>query len=245
VDRAKGGTLDGQAPRPFARRDPAEARLGLLAAARLYAARAPPAARESGRSSGASRVSKTLHETVEEERAKAPDRVVELWAEDEHRAGLKPILRRVWAKKGQRPIAVSHPRDEWLYLYGFVHPASGAVQWFSGSTVDTDLFAQILASFARAVGAGPKKLILLVLDGAGWHVSPDLAVPEGIRLVFLPSYSPELQPAEHLWPLTNEAIANKHFDTLDEPLATRCCVLTAQPDTLKAHTLFQWWPKAA
>ena len=240
--------MDGRASRSPTRHDPAEARLGLLAAARLYAARAPPTARESGRRGGTSRVSKTLHETVEEERAKAPDRVVELWAADEHRAGLKPIRRRVWAKKRQRPIAVSHPRYEWLYLYAFVHPASGAVQWFSGSTVDTDLFTQILASFARAGGAGPKKLILLVLDGAGWHVSPDLAIPEGIRLVFLPSYSPELQPAEHLWPLTNEAIVNKHFDTLDEldeTLAVRCRVLTAQPDTLKAHTLFQWWPKAA
>jgi transposase len=161
---------------------------------------------------------------------------------------LKPVLRRVWAKRGQRPIAVAHPRYEWLYLYAFVHPASGAVHWFSGSTVDTDLFAEILAGFARAAGAGSKKLILLVLDGAGWHGSPELAVPDGIRLVFLPSYSPELQPAEHLWPLTNEAIANKHFDTLDEldeTLATRCRVLTAQPDTLKAHTLFQWWPKVA
>src|SRR5919205_47875 len=131
-------SADELAARYRAARDPAEARLGLLAAARLYAARAPPAARESGRRGGASRVSKTLHEAVEEERAKAADRVVELWAEDEHRAGLKPILRRVWAKRGQRPIAVSRPRYEWLYLYAFVHPASGAVEWFSGSTVDTD-----------------------------------------------------------------------------------------------------------
>ena len=160
---------------------------------------------------------------------------------------MKPVLRRVWAKRGQRPIAVAHPRYEWMYLYAFVHPTSGAVQWFSGSTVGTDLFAEILAGFARAVGAGSKKLVMLVLDGAGWHVSPDLAVPEGIRLVFLPSYSPELQPAEHLWPLTNEAIANKHFGTLDEleeTLAARCRVLAAQPGTLKAHTLFHWWPKA-
>ena len=123
------------------------------------------------------------------------------------------MLRRVWTKRGRRPTALSHPRYEWLYLYGFVHPASGAVHWFSGSTVDTDRFAESLAGFARAAGAGSKKLILLVLDGAGWHGSPDLAVPEGIRLVFLPSYSPELQPAEHLWPLTNEAIANQHFDS--------------------------------
>ena len=161
---------------------------------------------------------------------------------------MKPILRRVWAKRGQRPVAVSHPRYEWLYLYAFVHPTSGAVEWFSCSTVDIDLFAEILASFARTVGAGPRKLVLLVLDGAGWHVSPNLTVPEGIRLVFLPPYTPELQPAEHLWPLTDEAIANKQFDALDDlddALVTRCRVLAAQPDRLKAHTLFHWWPKAA
>jgi transposase len=161
---------------------------------------------------------------------------------------LKPILRRVWAKRGQCPVAVGHPRYQWLYLYAFVHPASGTVEWFSGSTVDTALFAEILGNFARAVGVGPKKLVLLVLDGAGWHISADLVVPEGIRLVFLPPYTPELQPAEHLWPLTNEAIANQHFrtlDELDEALAARCRALTAHPDTLKAHTFFHWWPKAA
>jgi DDE superfamily endonuclease len=185
---------------------------------------------------------------VEEERATAPDRVVEVWAFDEHRAGLKPVIRRVWAKRGQRPIAVSHPRYTWLYLYAFVHPTSGAVEWFTGSTVDTALFSAVLARFAVAVGAGPHKRILLVLDGAGWHVSADLVVPEGIRLVFLPPYTPELQPAEHLWPLTNEAVANRHFASIAElsrALARRCRALTAQPDILRANTLFHWWPKAA
>jgi hypothetical protein len=147
---------------------------------------------------------------------------------------------------------VAHPRDKWLSLYAFVHPTSGAVEWFTGSTVDAALFSAVLARFAAAaaaaVGAGPRKLILLVLDGAGWHVSADLVVPEGIRLIFLPPYSPELQPAEHLWPLTKEAIANRLFTTihqLDQALAARCRTLTAQPDLLKANTLFHWWPKAA
>jgi hypothetical protein len=73
-------------------------------------------------------------------------------------------------------------------------------------------------------------------------------VPEGIRLVCLPPDTPELQPAEHLWPLPNEAIANRHFATLADlsrALAKRCRALTAQPDILRANTLFQWWPKAA
>ena len=49
--------------------------------------------------------------------------------------------------------------------------------------------------------------MLLVLDGARWHTSKSLKIPEGIHLEFLPPYSPELQPAERLWPLTNEPIA--------------------------------------
>jgi transposase len=90
--------------------------------------------------------------------------------------------------------------------------------------------------------------VILVLDGAGWHVGAGLAVPEGLRLEFLPPYSPELQPAEHLWPLTNEAVANRHFaglGDLDAALAERCLALCDQPEVVKAHTRFHWWPEAA
>ena len=137
-----------------------------------------------------------------------PEREVEVWAFDEHRVGLKPVLRRQWAPKGRRPVAEGRHRYEWLYLYAFVHPSTGEVVWFVCTTVDTDLFSAVLAAFARAVGAGEDKLIVLVLDNAGWHVSDGLAVPDGVVLEFLPPYTPELQPAERLWPLTNEAVAN-------------------------------------
>jgi transposase len=172
-----------------------------------------------------------------------------VWAFDEHRAGLKPVLRRVWAKRGRRPIAVAEPRYEWLYLYGFVRPMTGALVWFPCNGVNTALLAAVLARFAAAVGAGPNKRVILVLDGAGWHgAAGGLAVPEGVRLEFLPPYSPELQPAEHLWPLTNEAVANRHFASLgelDAALAECCLVLADRPETIKAHTRFHWWPEAA
>jgi hypothetical protein len=174
--------------------------------------------------------------------------VVELWAFDEHRAGLKPVLRRVWAKRGRRPVAPAEPRYEWLYLYGFVRPTTGALVWFLCNAVNAALFSAVLARFAAEIGAGSHKRVILVLDGAGWHGGGRLVPPEGVRLVFQPSYTPELQPAERLWPLTKESIANRHFASLadlDHALAARCLALCGQPETVTAHTRFHWWPKAA
>ena len=132
-----------------------------------------------------------------ERRERDPGRTVEVWAFDEHRLGLKPVLRRQWAPKGQRPVAVVRHRYQWLYLYGFVHPGTGEVVWFVCSTVDATLLSAVLAAFAAAVGAGGGKLIVLVLDNAGWHVSGDLVVPKGIELMFLTGYEPEILPAGH------------------------------------------------
>ena len=83
-----------------------------------------------------------------------------------------------------------------------------------------------------------------MLDNAGWHGPEDLIVPEGISLVLLPPYSPELQPAEHLWPLVDEAVVNRHFatlDALDATIAARCRRLDAA--TIKPYTDFHWWPR--
>jgi len=75
--------------------------------------------------------------------------------------------------------------------------------WHLATTVNIELFSVELEAFAQEVGAGPTKLIVLVLDGAGWHDSPKVGVPEHVHLLFLPPHAPELQPAEHLWPLSN------------------------------------------
>src|SRR5689334_18176240 len=61
-----------------------------------------------------------------------------------------------------------------------------------------------LGPYARETGAGHARSIVLVLDDAGWHGPAGLATPDGISLAFLPPYSPELQPAERLWPLMDE-----------------------------------------
>jgi transposase len=175
-----------------------------------------------------------------------PHAQVELWATDEHRIGLKPLLRRMWAPIGQRPIATVQHRFAWRYLVGFVHPASGRTVFHLATTVSIPVFELELAEFSRQVGAGPSKQIVLVLDRAGWHTSVKLRVPEHVHLLFLPPYSPELQPAEHLWPLTNAALLNHHFETiedLEEAQFARCVALQAHPDLIRSTTRFHCWPK--
>jgi transposase len=75
---------------------------------------------------------------------------------------------------------------------------------------------RVLCEFARDVNLGGRKQILLVVDGAGFHRSDALEVPDGIELFYLPPYPPELQPAERLWLLLKAVIANRVLKTLCE-----------------------------
>ena len=74
----------------------------------------------------------------------------------------------------------------------------------------------MLADFAKSVGAGATKRIVLQLDNAGWHGPDNLIVPDGIKLVFQPAHSPELQPAEHLWAFVDEPLVNRCFETIED-----------------------------
>src|SRR4051794_15744751 len=134
---------------------------------------------------------------------------------DEHRIGLKPILRRVWAPKGQRPIARGHHRYKGLSVTAFVQPISGETFWSISNGVSKPFFAALLALFAREAGAGRDRIIVLELDNAGWHTEPNLVVP-----------------------------ANQNFETLadlEHVVTERCRVLNG--DQLKPGTNFHWWPK--
>ncbi len=70
-----------------------------------------------------------------------------------------------------------------------------------------------------------------------------LVVPDGIELVYLPPYTPELQPAERIWPLLRESVANRVFKTLDaleEVLVRRCRWLLQNWEVVQQHVGFEW-----
>jgi transposase len=122
------------------------------------------------------------------------------------------------------------------------------VYWLILPTVNTELFSMALREFAKEVGAGKDKRVLLVVDRAGWHTGKGVEIPEGIHLEFLPPGSPELMPAQRLWPLTNEAVADGLFEEieeLEEALVERCEQLLEQTESIRALTNYHWWPQAA
>jgi transposase len=165
---------------------------------------------------------------------------------DEARVGLIPTYRAMWAKKGQRPTASSKRRYQWRYNYTFVHPPSGEMVNIIGDTVNTDAMSACLRHFADVVGVSADRQVVLVMDGAGWHTSKHLVVPDGVHLAFLPPYSPELQPAECLFPLINEALANRLFNDiaeLDVALHQRLAELANDPLLVSDRTRFHWWPR--
>jgi hypothetical protein len=147
------------------------------------------------------------------------------------------------APKGERPLALGHHRYEWLYVHGFVEPTTGRTMWNVSNAVCKEMFEAVLADFAKSIGVGNKKRAVIQLDHAGWHGPQNVSLPDGIRLVFQPSHSPELQPAEHLWQFVD---ARQHLfrrEDLDKAVGERCVALMRQRDMVRASTLFHWWPR--
>lgn len=164
--------------------------------------------------------------------------------QDEARIGQQGTLTRVWARTGSRPSAVRQTEYEWVYLWAAVEPATGASVAMITPTVDTALMRQFLAGLSGTLG--PDEHAVLVLDQAGWHVAKALAVPANLTLLFLPPYSPELNPAERLWAwLRSHQLANRVYaDYLELISATDRAWLTLDADTIKSVCACPWIERA-
>jgi transposase len=188
-------------------------------------------------------VEKNLRRRVRRLRAANPGKAVEVWAEDEARLGLKPIARRVWWPKGCRPRSGGRTRYEWLYVYGFARPATGETFTAILPRAKVERMADALTGFAAHADPRGEKVLVLILDRAGWHTAKRLPVPPNVRLHFLPPCTPELQPVEPFWALVREAVANDTFDRLADlrrRVRVRCRRLAGDRATVKGAIGFRW-----
>jgi len=90
--------------------------------------------------------------------------------------------------------------------------------------------------------------ILLVLDGAPNHRSAQLAVPNNVKLFFLPPYAPELNPKENLWEEIREKIfknyALKSMDAVCQKLHEAILYIEHNPQVVKSITSFPYIAKS-
>ena len=107
------------------------------------------------------------------------------------------------------------PDPDAIACYGFYRYDTRkiTVRFVEGRPV-ADITIQFLEWLCGAVAKEGKKVLVVLVDNAGGHIAKDLKVPDNVRLYRLPPCTPELQPAEHLWPLVREALANRDFDHL-------------------------------
>lgn len=172
-----------------------------------------------------------------------PSRDIEVWFQDEARLGLQPTTRRQWALRGERCIAPSNKKYEWLYAYAFIHPTDGRSSWFLLPTVNIAWMNKAIRLFVQEVDPTQERILLLVIDQAGFHSFSALDLPDNVIIRFLPSHTPELQPVESAWPLLKEAAHNRLWESLDaleQKLIERCNYLMDHPDVVKGRSGFSW-----
>ncbi len=164
---------------------------------------------------------------------------------DEARFGRINRPRPCWAPSKVRPEVAAQLIREYIYLYGAVSPKDGTCVYLIMPTSNTACFQVFLKVLSQKFA---RQDILLVLDGAPNHRCGDLALPDNISLLFLPPYSPELNPKENLWDEIREKIfknyALKSIDAVRAKLRQAILYIERNPAIVKSIASFPYIVKS-
>ena len=132
--------------------------------------------------------------------------------QDEARFGRISDTRRCWCPKPVRPLCYAMVTQEYTYAYAAIS-VDGVLDSLILPHVNSDCMQVFMDEVASR---HMNERIIMVLDGAGWHTSGLITVPQNMKLVSLPPYAPELNPVEHIWDdLREKAFHNRVFENID------------------------------
>jgi putative transposase len=138
---------------------------------------------------------------------------VRLMFEDEAGFGRINKPRYCWCYPGLRPIVPCHHIREYRYAFGVVEPQTGESFFLVLPSCNTMCMNIFLAELSKAYS---DDYILLGADGASWHRSKGLVIPDNIEIFQLPPYTPEMNPIEQIWKeIRKRGFKNEIFHTLD------------------------------
>ena len=156
------------------------------------------------------------------EKTKKPEdnRPTLIMAQDEGRFGRVNTIKRAWAPKGLRPHSPRQIVREYVYAYAAVAPKDGKMTFLVLPYSNTEMMNIFLKQISEDFSS---YFVVMQVDGASWHRSKDLVIPENIRFIPQPAYSPELNPVEHIWEeLRENGFYNHCYKSLDEVTQKLC-----------------------
>lgn len=168
-------------------------------------------------------------------------REVKLFFQDEASFGRISDSRHCWAPDKTRPLSKRQIVREYIFAFSAVCPHDGDLFSLVFPYADAKVMSLFLDGLSRRYS---DNLLVVVLDGAGWHTAHALVIPENIRLLPLPPYSPELNPVEHIWDWIRENyfgnIACNSLDEVEELLCSALKELAESPEIVRGMTGFPW-----
>jgi transposase len=167
---------------------------------------------------------------------------IRVWTQDESRFGLMSIIRRRLTLRGVKPLAPYQHEFANTYVYGAVEPITGESFWLELPRLDSQLFQIFLDHFSLAY---PDSLNLIVLDNGSFHTTRKLNLPNNIRLIFTPPYTPEVNPIERVWLDLKTQLAglvHSSLDGLSETIAS--AIQSYSPTKLQSLTSYPFFTQA-
>jgi transposase len=164
---------------------------------------------------------------------------IRLMFQDEARFGRITDPRRCWAPYPLRPLCKAMLTREYTYTYAAVSVTDGVLDTLILPTANTACMQIFLTEVAAR---HPNDRIVMVADGAGWHRSAQLKLPDNLFLLKLPPYSPELNPVENLWDeLREKSFGNLVFDSM-QSLETHleASLKNFELDTDRVKSIVSW-----
>jgi transposase len=167
---------------------------------------------------------------------------LKVFAQDETRLGLLPVVRRRITAYGVQPVATVMPQFDNFYLYGAVEPTTGAHFFLELPYLNSRAFQLWLDGFAAAF---PASVNILVLDNGAGHKAKAVRWPSNVVPVFLPPYSPELNPIERLWRDLKDQLADISAKTITALSDALCSIIQNYSyATLQSLTGFAYFVQA-
>ena len=142
-------------------------------------------------------------------------RSLRIWVLDEHRYGLLPVIRRVWARRGVRLHAPYKTNYKWGYLHEALEvDGSHSVELLFTPMINQDVHAVFLKQISES---DPQSIHVVIMDQAGFLMkSGDERMPSNVEILPLPPYCPELNPAEWFGRVVKAPTANRIYESLEQ-----------------------------